>query len=352
VTDHTRPPRQSGAVLELDGVTKIFINRPGFFGRRESLHAVDDVSLSVSAGETLGIVGESGSGKSTLARMAVGLDRPTSGVIRLDGIDIFERSPESRKARRNLQMVFQDPAASLNPKLRVGQSIAEPLLGSVSSTEAQSRVRDLLKLVGLGPEIARRYPGQLSGGQQQRVCIARVLIADPRIVVHDEAVSALDVSIQAQVLNLLADLQDRLGLTYVFISHDLAVVQMISTRIAVMYLGQVVEIMPADQLNNELLHPYSLALRSAVPVPNPTLERSRERILLPGDMPNPINPPSGCRFHTRCFLVQDRCRVDEPVLRELAPGRWSACHFAGQFDQGLGGLSPSSVPVPTRVRHA
>jgi oligopeptide/dipeptide ABC transporter ATP-binding protein len=340
------------ALLEFDGVTKTFTNRPGFFGRRQSLNAVDNVSLSVEAGETLGIVGESGSGKSTLARMAVGLDQPTSGVIRLGGVDIFEGSAGLREVRRNLQMVFQDPAASLNPKLRVGVSIAEPILGAVTNAEAQNRVRELLQLVGLRPEIARRYPGELSGGQQQRVCIARALIADPRVIVHDEAVSALDVSVQAQVLNLLADLQDQLGLTYVFISHDLAVVQMISTRVAVMYLGQVVEIMPAEELNNELLHPYSVALRSAVPVSDPVVERSRERIILPGDIPSPINPPNGCRFHTRCPLAQEVCRVKEPVLREYAPGRLAACHFAGQFDQGLRGLNSTLATSGLEVSQA
>ena len=279
--------------------------------------------------------------------MIVGLDRPTSGSIRLDGVDILKGSTKSKEAIRSFQMVFQDPAASLNPRLRVGRSIAEPLLKSASSHEVKVRVKELLSLVGLRPEVAERYPGQLSGGQQQRICIARVLISNLRIIVHDEAVSALDVSVQAQVLNLLADLQERQGLTYVFISHDLAVVRMISTRVAVMYLGKVVEVVPADQLNKDLLHPYSIALRSAVPIPDPVAERNRERILLSGDMPSSVNPPSGCRFHTRCPLAQDICRIKEPPLVQHAPERWVACHFAGQFSQELQWLSPLNLQANT-----
>lgn len=332
------PTADQKPVLQVHSVCKAFTVGRGFLGiHRDIVRAVDSVSLSVSGGETLGIVGESGSGKSTLAQLIVGLQKPTSGSIQIGGDGSTQSSSPSRT---DVQMVFQDPASSLNPKLKVGRSIAEPVMRTMKRVDREHRVRELLQLVGLRAEIADRYPEQLSGGQQQRVCIARALINNPRLVIHDEAVSALDVSVQAQVLNLLADLQDQLGLTYVFISHDLAVVRMISTRIAVMYLGQVVENMPAPELSKNLLHPYSVALRSAVPLPNPETERTRQRIVLAGDIPSPMDPPSGCRFHTRCPLARDRCRVEQPLLIEHRPGHWAACHYAGKFDREMRILEP------------
>jgi oligopeptide transport system ATP-binding protein len=320
----------------LRNIVKHFEVREGLFGKPEIVHAVDGVNLDVNVAETLGIVGESGCGKSTLARVLVGLHPPTEGTVEVEGQDIHARGDAGRQARRKLQMVFQNPSGSLNPRMTVGQSVAEPLRAvGMRYREASDRVRETLDLVGLKPEFAERLPHQLSGGQQQRACIARALIADSKIVVHDESVSALDVSLQAQVLNLLKDIQDRLGLAYVFISHDLAAVQQISTRIAVMYLGKVVEVAPAADFRGNALHPYSVALRSAVPVADPVIEQQRQRIILEGDVPSPMSPPAGCRFHTRCPLAEDICRTDEPPLEEHRPGHLAACHFAGEFDQLL-----------------
>jgi len=328
-------PSSGRPLLELDEVVKHFIVRKrGFLAGRSTVHAVDRVTLAVKEGETLGIVGESGCGKSTLARVAVGLYKPTSGSIAFGGVDMSQKSEEATEARRQMQMVFQDPTGSLNPRLSIRESVAEPLrAGGVKKVEA--RVDEILDLVALKSEYGDRLPHQLSGGQQQRACIARALIREPRLVVHDESVSALDVSLQAQVLNLLRDLQERLGLTYVFISHDVATVQSISRRVAVMYLGQIVELAPSAEFSARPLHPYSIALRSAVPVPNPKVERQRARIILRGDVPSPLAPPSGCRFHTRCPAVQDVCRKEEPRLIEHRDGHWATCHFAGQFDKTM-----------------
>lgn len=338
VTAPAPSPPGSGSghpLLELEEVVKYFTVRGrGFMAKRHTVHAVDRVSLAVAEGETLGIVGESGCGKSTLARVVVGLYKPTSGTVYFDGVDMAGKSPEAEEAARSVQMVFQDPTGSLNPRMSIGESVAEPLRAR-GIKDVEGRVRELFDLVALSEEFVDRLPHQLSGGQQQRACIARALIGEPRLVVHDESVSALDVSLQAQVLNLLRDLQERLGLTYLFISHDLATVQSISQRIAVMYLGQIVELASSQDFNVRPLHPYSIALRSAVPVPNPRVERERTRIILRGDVPSPLNPPAGCRFHTRCPAVEDVCRNEEPSLIEHRPGHWAACHFAGRFDKAM-----------------
>lgn len=321
------------AFVEFRDVTKRFTLPGGFLGRSAVLHALNGVTLDVVSGETLGIVGESGCGKSTLGRIAVGLYRPSTGTVRVDGRDPAGRD---KTLRHQLQMVFQDPAGSLNPRMRAGVSIAEPLRArAVPPREARDRVMDLLTLVGLGPTMIDRYPHELSGGQQQRVGIARALAGEPRLIVADEPVSSLDVSQQAQVLNLLKDIQDRLGLTYLFISHDLSVVRFMSARIAVMYLGKIVEVGPAKEFYARPLHPYSFALRSSVPLPDPHREKARLRIILAGDVPSPTSLPSACLFRTRCPLAQDICARVEPPLSEYAPGRWVACHFAGAFDETL-----------------
>jgi oligopeptide/dipeptide ABC transporter ATP-binding protein len=327
-------PTTAPPFLAIDQVAKYFPVHRGLLAPKGTVHAVDDVSLEIAEGETLGIVGESGCGKSTLARVIVGLYEPTSGTVELEGINLHERTIEAKTARGKLQMVFQDPTGSLNPRLTLGESVAEPLRATgVRHTDEQ--MRSIMELVSLDPEYASRLPHQVSGGQQQRACIARSLIAEPRVVVHDESVSALDVSLQAQVLNLLRDLQQRLHLTYVFISHDLATVQSISSRIAVMYLGKVVELAPTVDFHRQALHPYSISLRSAVPVPDPKVERSRQRIILSGDVPSPLNPPEGCRFHTRCPVAQPICGEVTPPLVEHQPQHFAACHFAGEFGSTL-----------------
>ncbi len=329
------PPRGGGspALVEFRDVTKRFALAGGLLRRSAVLHALNGVTLDVVSGKTLGIVGESGCGKSTLGRIAVGLYRPTSGIVRVDGRD--PASPDAT-LRHHLQMVFQDPAGSLNPRMRVGTTVAEPLRArALPDREARDRVKELLVLVGLGPTMIDRYPHELSGGQQQRVGIARALAGDPRLIVADEPVSSLDVSQQAQVLNLLKDIQERLGLTYLFISHDLSVIRFMSSRIAVMYLGKIVEVGPAKEFYTRPLHPYSIALRSSVPIPDPRREKERLRIILAGDVPSPHSLPSGCLFRTRCPLAQDVCARVEPPLAEYAPGRWAACHFVGAFDETL-----------------
>ncbi len=302
------------------------------------IRAVDDVSLSIRRGETLGLVGESGCGKSTVGRTIIRLYKPTSGRIVFDGQDISELDEgEMRPIRRRMQMVFQDPFSSLNPRHSVGRIVGEPLRthGISSRGETSTRVRELLSVVGLPADAAGRYPHEFSGGQRQRIGLARALALSPDFIVADEPVSALDVSIQAQIINLLEQLQEEFQLTYLFIAHDLAVVRHISDRIAVMYLGWIVEVSPAAELYEQPLHPYTISLLSAVPIPDPVVERERESILLAGDLPSPANPPSACRFHTRCPYVQPtRCREEVPPLRALAAGHQVACHWAEDIRDG------------------
>jgi len=293
------------------------------------VHAVDDVSFTLNEGETLGIVGESGCGKTTLIRTLVRLTAPTAGTIRFRGQDITRAS---RKAlapiRREMQMVFQDPQASLNPRKRVNQIIATPLrLRGVAREAVEAETRTLLTKVGLQSEHLNRFPHEFSGGQRQRIGIARALAVDPRLILLDEPVSALDVSIQAQVINLLEELQDEFHLSYIFVAHDLSVVRHVSDRIVVMYLGKLVELSPADELYDKPIHPYTTALLSAIPIPDPADNRTRERPLVTGEPPNPINPPTGCRFHPRCPRAMDICRQVEPQLTEYANGHLAACHF-------------------------
>jgi oligopeptide/dipeptide ABC transporter ATP-binding protein len=292
------------------------------------VHAVDDVSIQLMEGDTLGVVGESGCGKSTLARCFVRLLEPTDGVLRYRGKDITHLG---RKAldpmRREVQLVFQDPVASLNPRKRVGQIVGTPLrMHGVQGSKVEDRVRDLLERVGLNPEHINRFPHEFSGGQRQRIGIARALAVDPQLIVLDEPVSALDVSIQAQVVNLLDDLQDDMGLSYVFIAHDLSVVRHVSDQIAVMYLGKLMEVSPARELYTKPMHPYTEALLEAIPIPDPEENSRRSRNVLGGEPPNPINPPSGCRFHTRCSYATEICRTVEPPLAEYANGHVAACH--------------------------
>lgn len=334
--------RGARAILEVRDVKKYFYSGR----RRPPVKAVDGVSFDVYPGETLGLVGESGCGKSTLARLIVRLLTPSEGHIRFDGQDVVTaRGARLRQLRREMQMIFQDPYSSLNPRLTVRDIIAEPLIvhGIARGRELDRRVVDLLESVGLRPEHARRYPHEFSGGQRQRIVIARALALEPRLVVCDEPVSALDVSIQAQILNLLQDLQDRLGLTYIFIAHDLAVVQSVSNRIGVMYLGRLVELADADELFERPLHPYTQALISAVPVPEPAPALHRERIVLRGELPSPSRPPAGCRFHTRCPLAVEQCRVEVPQWREVLPGHWVACHLSDEMVTSAHG--PSAVAL-------
>jgi oligopeptide/dipeptide ABC transporter ATP-binding protein len=292
------------------------------------VHAVDDVSLTLHEGETLGVVGESGCGKSTLARCIVRLLEPTSGTLRFRGQDITHLGRRGLDpVRREVQLVFQDPVSSLNPRKRVGQIVGTPLrLHGMDRDKVQDRVRELLERVGLNPEHVNRFPHEFSGGQRQRIGVARALAVEPRLIVLDEPVSALDVSIQAQVVNLLDDLQDELGLSYVFIAHDLSVVRHVSDRIAVMYLGKLMEMSPAKELYSKPIHPYTQALLAALPIPDPNENRARHRDVIGGEPPNPINPPSGCRFHTRCPHATDVCSRVEPPLAEYANGHVAACH--------------------------
>jgi len=313
------------ALLEVDGVVKTFPVRGG------SVRAVDDVSLSVAPGETLGVVGESGSGKSTIARLVVRLLEPSHGAIRIDGDDISHLSRRAlRTMRRRVQIVFQDPYASLDPRMTVRAIVAEPLLIAGRSRDVSSRVPDVLSLVGLGREHERRYPHELSGGQRQRVGIARALVSEPELLVLDEPVTALDGSIQAQILNLLAQLQIELGLAYLFIAHDLAVVRHLAHRVAVMHLGRVVETARTDVLFAKPLHPYTQALLSASPVPDPAAERARRRIVLTGEVPDAVTPPSGCHFRTRCSKARDECAAAPgPELVDRGHGHPVACLYPG-----------------------
>ncbi|HOB95301.1 MAG TPA: dipeptide ABC transporter ATP-binding protein [Aquabacterium sp.] len=317
-------------VLSVRGLVKHFpVNKGVVFSRTVGqVRAVDDVSFDIARGETLALVGESGCGKSTTGRLVLRLIDPTGGSVRFQGWELATATDEQmRSMRRHLQIIFQDPYASLNPRMTIGDILTEPMNvhGIGSAAERAERVRELLQVVGLLPEHARRYPHQFSGGQRQRVGIARALAVQPKLIVCDEPVSALDVSIQAQVVNLLQDLQKRFGLSYLFIAHDLAVVKHISDRVAVMYLGKLVEIADKPSLYARPLHPYTQALLSAIPRPEPGLQR--QRILLAGDVPSAMHPPSGCRFHTRCPHAQERCRREEPLLRDAGPGHRVACHF-------------------------
>jgi oligopeptide/dipeptide ABC transporter ATP-binding protein len=318
-------------VLAVEGLTKHFPVERGILRRAVAwVRAVDGVDFDIAPGETLCLVGESGCGKSTVARLVLRLTEPTSGAIRLGGTDITTLSEAAMAPyRRRVQMVFQDPYASLNPRLRVGQIVGEPLenFEALGTAERAERVGAILAKVGLRPEAAGRYPFEFSGGQRQRIGIARALALRPELIVADEPVSALDVSVQAQVLNLLMDLQEEFGLAFLFVSHDLAVVEHIGHRIAVMYLGHIVEIGPKDEVLSDPQHPYTQALIAAAPVPDPRARR--ERFVLEGDVPSPLNPPPGCRFHTRCPVAVARCREEQPALREIARGRRAACHLVG-----------------------
>jgi oligopeptide/dipeptide ABC transporter ATP-binding protein len=328
-----------GALVEIKNVKKYFPIRKGVLSREVGhVHAVDDVTLSIAKGETLGLVGESGCGKSTLGRCVVRLHEPTAGDIIFDGRSIGKLRPRAlRPVRREMQMIFQDPYASLNPRKRVGTIIADPMKihGIADGKELKRKVEELLEAVGLSPEHYNRFPHEFSGGQRQGIGVARALALRPKLIVADEPVSALDVSIQAQIVNLLENLQDEFDLTYLFIAHDLAVVRHISDRIAVMYLGVIVEISPAEELYDNPLHPYTISLLSAVPIPDPEVEAKRETILLKGDVPSPANPPPACRFHTRCPYVQPtRCKTEVPELRKLADGHLAACHWAEEIKAG------------------
>ena len=320
-------------LLEVRNLVKHFYVSGGLFGGREGVvRAVDDVSFAIHRGETLGLVGESGCGKTTTGRCILQLERPTRGQILFEDRDLATLGPEELRAvRRRMQVIFQDPYSSLNPRMTVGQIITEPLAVHrivPDPVKREARVQELLGHVGLLPQHARRYPHQLSGGQRQRVGIARALAMEPALIVCDEPVSVLDVSIQAQIINLLEDLQREFGLTYLFVAHDLSVVRHISDRVAVMYLGRIVELADRKALYDDPLHPYTRALLSAVPIPDPELEARREHIVLGGEVPSPLHPPSGCVFHPRCPIAIDRCRAVVPELREIKPGHWAACILA------------------------
>lgn len=323
---------ENKVLLSVDNLKKYFPIRRGIIQRKVGdIRAVDGVSFDVYRGETLGLVGESGCGKSTTGRVILQLYPVTSGKVIFNGVDLTKlRGEEMRRIRPKMQMIFQDPHASLNPRMTVGSIISEPLFehNFARGRKMRTRVEELLELVGMNPSFANRYPHEFSGGQRQRIGIARALALNPEFIVCDEPIAALDVSIQAQVVNLLEDLQADLGLTYLFISHDLSMIRHIAQRVAVMYLGHIMELGNRKAVYENPLHPYTQALLSAVPSPDPYLEENRRRIILKGDVPSPANPPPGCPFSTRCPIVVERCRQEEPLLRELRPGQWVACHLA------------------------
>jgi oligopeptide transport system ATP-binding protein len=321
-------------LVRVDNLKKHFPITRGIVIQRQvgAIKAVDGVSFDILQGETLGLVGESGCGKSTTGRTVLQLYRPTEGDVYFEGDSLVEmKGEELRRQRRKMQMIFQDPYASLNPRMTVGSIVGEPLEvhNVAAGKERQERVQELLKLVGLNPYFVNRYPHEFSGGQRQRIGVARALALNPSFIVCDEPISALDVSIQAQVVNLLEELQEELGLTYLFIAHDLSMVRHISDRVAVMYLGKIVELTDRDNLYANPQHPYTEALLSAVPIPDPEVEEQRERIILKGDVPSPANPPVGCNFNTRCPKVMPICSEVDPEFKEIAPGHWCACHLNG-----------------------
>jgi len=331
---------ENNTLVRVDKLVKHFPITRGIVFQKEigAVKAVDEVSFDIKKGETLGLVGESGCGKTTTGRTILQLHKPTSGDVFFRDINLSTASDgKLRELRRDMQIIFQDPYASLNPRMTVGRIIAEPLdvhnIGSPG--ERKDRVQELLRLVGLNPYFVNRYPHEFSGGQRQRIGVARALALEPEFIVCDEPISALDVSIQAQVVNLLEELQEELGLTYLFIAHDLSMVRHISNRIAVMYLGKIVELAPREVLFTNTLHPYSIALLSAVPLHNPAAERERKRIILVGDVPSPANPPSGCRFHTRCPIAEKRCEVEDPEFRVYEEDHWVSCHFVEKAQQKM-----------------
>ena len=338
MTTETAPETQTATgsgekLLEVDGLKMYFPVTSGLFIQRKvaDVRAVDGLSFHVDKQETLGLVGESGCGKSTTGRAILQLYRPTAGSVKFDGTELTElKGTELRRFRRKMQMIFQDPFSSLNPRMSVSQIIGEPMAihGLYKGQERRDRIEYIMNAVGLNPLFAKRYPHEFSGGQRQRIGIARALAVEPDFIVADEPVSALDVSIQAQIINLMEDLQSEFDLTYLFIAHDLAVVRHISDRVAVMYLGKMMELSESNELYVTPLHPYTKALLSAVPITDPELERTRERIVLEGDVPSPLRPPPGCVFHTRCPIAEDICRNELPEWREVIPAHWVACHLA------------------------
>ena len=331
VTPATDPTIKS-PLVRIEHLVKHFPTG-GAFGRAV-VHAVDDVNLAIQKGETLGLVGESGCGKSTLGRVIVQLQPATSGHVFFQDQDLTRLHGEKlRRIRQQVQMVFQDPYASLNPRMTVGDIVSEPLRNFrlARGKKAEQRVQEVMRVVGLNPGFVNRYPHEFSGGQRQRIGIARALVLNPTFMVADEPVSALDVSIQAQIVNLMEDLQEKFNLTYLFIAHELAVVRHISDRVAVMYLGKIVELGPSAAIRDRPLHPYTKVLQSSVPVPDPDVEATRKPILLKGEIPSPVNPPPACRFHTRCPIAQKICSEVEPPLEMKESGRFAACHFAGQL---------------------
>lgn len=346
----TATPEANDTLIRVQNLHKHFYSQRGLLsrGRSGAVKAVDGITFDIYQGETLGLVGESGCGKSTAGRTLLRLLEPTAGAIYYEDTEITSLDPEAlRRMRPRMQMIFQDSAASLNPRHSVGKIIAEPLHihGEHSPAEIRARVSELMSLVGLNPRWRSRFPHEFSGGQRQRINIARALALNPRFVVCDEPISALDVSIQAQVVNLLKELQRRLGLTYLFIAHDLGMVKHISQRVAVMYLGKIMELTDRHTLFNEPLHPYTQSLISAVPVPNPRLERKRRRIILHGEVPSPAQVPSGCVFHTRCPLAYEECRTVVPTYREVKPGQFVACHLADA--SGSSRIDPATIaPAP------